>query len=121
MNYISVAVDGPAGAGKSSVSKKAASDLGYTYIDTGAMYRAAAVFAIENGIDIKTEREKLLSRLDEIKIELKNEAQVKKCLSVHFSQLSFLISLFISYFCIAREDRRSAPCPSRRKGWWVEL
>lgn len=78
MNYISVAVDGPAGAGKSSVSKKVASDLGYTYIDTGAMYRAAAVFAIENGIDIKTEREKLLIRLDEIKIELKNENGVQK-------------------------------------------
>ncbi len=78
MAYISVAVDGPAGAGKSSVSKKVASDIGYTYIDTGAMYRAAAVFAIENGIDIKTEREKLISRLDEIKIELKNENGVQK-------------------------------------------
>ena len=78
MAYISVAVDGPAGAGKSSVSKAVAKDLGYTYIDTGAMYRAAAVFAIENGIDIKTEREKLISRLDEIKIELKNENGVQK-------------------------------------------
>lgn len=72
MNYISVAVDGPAGAGKSSVSKTVARDLGYTYIDTGAMYRAAALFAIENGIDIKTERETLINRLDEIDIELKN-------------------------------------------------
>lgn len=71
MNYISVAVDGPAGAGKSSVSKAVAKALGYTYIDTGAMYRAAALFAIENGIDIKTEREKLISCLDEINIELK--------------------------------------------------
>ena len=74
MNYISVAVDGPAGAGKSSVSKTVAKDLGYTYIDTGAMYRASALFAIENGIDIKNEREKLISRLDEINIELKNSA-----------------------------------------------
>ena len=38
MKYISVAVDGPAGAGKSSVSKAVAKSLGYTYIDTGAMY-----------------------------------------------------------------------------------
>ena len=67
MAYISVAVDGPAGAGKSSVSKKVASDIGYTYIDTGAMYRAAAVFAIENGIDIKTEREKLIGVLTKLK------------------------------------------------------
>ena len=46
MKYISVAVDGPAGAGKSSVSKAVAKSLGYTYIDTGAMYRAVALFAI---------------------------------------------------------------------------
>ena len=51
MKYISVAVDGPAGAGKSSVSKAVAKSLGYTYIDTGAMYRAVALFAINNGID----------------------------------------------------------------------
>lgn len=78
MNYISVAIDGPAGAGKSSVSKAVAGELGFTYIDTGAMYRAAALFAIENGIDIKSEREKLISRLDEIKIELRNDSGVQK-------------------------------------------
>lgn len=71
MNYISVAVDGPAGAGKSSVSKAAAKDMGFTYIDTGAMYRAAALFAIENGINIKNDRKNLVSRLDEIKIDIK--------------------------------------------------
>lgn len=73
MNYISVAIDGPAGAGKSSVSKAVARELGYMYIDTGAMYRAAALFAIERGIDIKNEREKLIKMLDDIKIELRNE------------------------------------------------
>ncbi len=73
MDYISVAVDGPAGAGKSSVSKAAAKDMGFTYIDTGAMYRAAALFAIENGIDIKNNRKNLVSRLDEIKIDIKYE------------------------------------------------
>ena len=64
MKYISVAVDGPAGAGKSSVSKAVAKSLGYTYIDTGAMYRAVALFAINNGIDAKNETEKLISRLN---------------------------------------------------------
>ena len=39
-NVINVAIDGPAGAGKSTISKKVASSLGYVYIDTGAMYRA---------------------------------------------------------------------------------
>ncbi len=73
MKHIAVAVDGPAGAGKSSVSKAVAKDMGYTYIDTGAMYRAAALFAIENGIDIRGDRTELISRLDEIKIALKKE------------------------------------------------
>ena len=71
MKYISVAVDGPAGAGKSSVSKAVAKSLGYTYIDTGAMYRAVALFAINNGIDAKNETEKLVSRLNEVEIDIK--------------------------------------------------
>lgn len=71
MKYISVAIDGPAGAGKSSVSKTAAQSMGFTYIDTGAMYRAVALFAIENGIDIVNERERLISCLDEVKISIK--------------------------------------------------
>ncbi|MCD8180906.1 MAG: (d)CMP kinase [Firmicutes bacterium] len=71
MNYISVAIDGPAGAGKSSVSKAAAQSLGFTYIDTGAMYRAAALFAIENGIDIRNDRETLINRLEEVKIVIR--------------------------------------------------
>ena len=78
MKHIAVAVDGPAGAGKSSVSKAVAKDMGYTYIDTGAMYRAAALFAIENGIDILGDRAALISRLDEIKIALKNENGVQR-------------------------------------------
>ncbi|MCC8159814.1 MAG: (d)CMP kinase [Oscillospiraceae bacterium] len=71
MNYISVAIDGPAGAGKSSVSKAAAESLGFTYIDTGAMYRAVALFAIENGIDVKNDRETLINRLDEVEIDIR--------------------------------------------------
>lgn len=71
MKYISVAIDGPAGAGKSSVSKAVAESLGYTYIDTGAMYRAAALFAIESGIDIRNERDRLINSLDEVKIDIK--------------------------------------------------
>ena len=52
MKNIKVAIDGPAGAGKSSVSKTVAKKLGFVYVDTGAMYRACAVYAIENGIEI---------------------------------------------------------------------
>lgn len=71
MKYVSVAIDGPAGAGKSSVSKAAAKSLGFTYIDTGAMYRAVALFAIEHGIDLKNNVQELISHLDDIKIVIK--------------------------------------------------
>ncbi len=51
MSVIVVAVDGPAGSGKSSVSKAASRALGYAYLDTGAAYRALTWVALENGID----------------------------------------------------------------------
>ena len=46
-----IAIDGPAGAGKSTIAKKLATDLGYVYVDTGAMYRAMAYFLITQGVD----------------------------------------------------------------------
>jgi cytidylate kinase len=50
-DYI-IAVDGPTGAGKSTVSQKLAEKLGYLYLDTGAMYRAAALLAMRKGLDL---------------------------------------------------------------------
>jgi len=47
---INIAIDGPAGAGKSTIAKRVASNLGYIYVDTGAMYRAMALFFIRKGI-----------------------------------------------------------------------
>lgn len=49
----SIAIDGPAGAGKSTIAKIAAEKLGFTYVDTGAMFRAMAVYFIDRGIDVK--------------------------------------------------------------------
>ena len=51
MSDIVVAIDGPAGSGKSSVSRAAAKALGYAYLDTGAAYRALAWRCLEEGID----------------------------------------------------------------------
>ena len=48
---INVAIDGPAGAGKSTIARRAAQDLGYIYVDTGAMFRAMALYMVRNGID----------------------------------------------------------------------
>ena len=49
---IIVAIDGPAGAGKSTIARSLARRLGFTYIDTGAMYRAVALWAMRAGIDL---------------------------------------------------------------------
>ena len=50
-----IAIDGPAGAGKSTIAKKLAADLGYVYVDTGAMYRAMAYYFLQNHIDASDE------------------------------------------------------------------
>lgn len=50
-NIINVAIDGPAGAGKSTVARGAAKQLGYIYVDTGALYRAVGLNALRKGID----------------------------------------------------------------------
>ena len=52
---ISVAIDGPSGAGKSSLAKRLAKDLGYVYVDTGAMYRSIGLYAVHAGVDPKDE------------------------------------------------------------------
>jgi len=68
MKNVKIAIDGPAGAGKSSVSKEVAKKLGFVYVDTGAMYRACAVYALENGIKIT--QEEITPHLDEINIDI---------------------------------------------------
>mgnify|MGYP002601281348 CR=1 FL=1 len=47
---INIAIDGPAGAGKSTIAKKVAKELSFIYVDTGAMYRAMALYLLEKGI-----------------------------------------------------------------------
>jgi cytidylate kinase len=67
MNF-TVAIDGPAGSGKSTIAKIVCKELGFTHIDTGAMYRAVGLFALNKGVDIYDE-EKINSILDEIEIK----------------------------------------------------
>ena len=50
----SIAIDGPAGAGKSTIAKAIAEDIGFIYVDTGAMYRAIALYFLRKGIDVRT-------------------------------------------------------------------
>ena len=51
-----IAIDGPAGAGKSTIAKRVAKELGFIYVDTGAMYRAMAIYFVDNGIDGRDEK-----------------------------------------------------------------
>lgn len=51
MKFYSIAIDGPAGAGKSTIAKTVSSHLSYVYVDTGAMYRATALFVLRNNIN----------------------------------------------------------------------
>ena len=66
MKYVSVAVDGPAGSGKSTITKLVAKSLGFNYVDTGAMYRALTFNFLSNGLDELEEEEikELLSKTD---------------------------------------------------------
>lgn len=68
---INVAIDGPAGAGKSTISKAAASKLGYIYIDTGALYRTVGLNALRKGSDVKNAESVISTLTDDLKIELK--------------------------------------------------
>ena len=73
----SIAIDGPAGAGKSSIAKALSKRLGYIYIDTGAMYRAVALFFLENNVaDGKDSR--IESLLDKLEISIKYEDGAQK-------------------------------------------
>jgi cytidylate kinase len=68
----SIAIDGPAGAGKSTIARKVAKELGFIYVDTGAMYRAMALYMINNGIDA-SESEKISATCQSADITIKYE------------------------------------------------
>ena len=76
MSY-NIAIDGPAGAGKSTIAKKAAAELGFLYVDTGAMYRAIALYMLQHNITLSDESAAAEACKD-IDIELKYEDQTQQ-------------------------------------------
>lgn len=74
---LNIAIDGPSGAGKSTISKLLAKKLGIIYLDTGAMYRAVALYVHRKGIDVN-DREKVVPLLDEITIEFRGDGDDKR-------------------------------------------
>lgn len=75
MKKISIAIDGPSAAGKSTIAKIVAKKLDYVYIDTGAMYRCVGYYCIENNVDLHDENA-VTQALDNIKIEMNSANQV---------------------------------------------
>jgi CMP/dCMP kinase len=69
MKKLIIAIDGPSGAGKSTTGKALANELGYLYIDTGAMYRAVALSAIREDISL-SDQEKIVALVRRIRIDL---------------------------------------------------
>jgi cytidylate kinase len=73
MNHINIAIDGPGGAGKSTISKAVAKRLGIVYVDTGALYRTVGYYARENGVSVTDARvsDKVTPLLKNITIDIK--------------------------------------------------
>lgn len=66
---IAVAIDGPAGAGKSTIARAVAAELGFIYVDTGALYRAVGLYGLRKNADTAS-ADQMLPLLEEIKVEL---------------------------------------------------
>ena len=74
MKTFKIAIDGPAGVGKSSTAKAVAKRLGYIYVDTGAMYRSVGVYCIKNNL----QPEEVVPFLDNISIDIKYENDIQQ-------------------------------------------
>ncbi len=85
-----VAIDGPGGAGKSTLSKKLAKHFGFVYIDTGAMYRAAGLACVRRGINIKEQPEEAIAIVNASEIDL-IPAQVGQCILLNGEDVTGLI------------------------------
>jgi cytidylate kinase len=71
MSY-SIAIDGPAGAGKSTIAKKIAKELSFIYVDTGAMYRAMALYFLQQGIS-SSDEEQISRACGEVSVDIRYE------------------------------------------------
>lgn len=113
MRKITIAIDGYSSCGKSTLAKQLASQLNYTYVDSGAMYRAITLFAIENGLASKDEvkTEELVSRLDEIEVDLKYDSEAQRvttflnCKNVEDEIRTMRVSEVVSFVSIIKEVR----------------
>lgn len=87
---IAIAIDGPAGAGKSTIAKLAAKELSFIYVDTGALYRAIGLCAYRNGIGSK-DAPAILDMLKDIKVELAFNEKKEQIVLLNSEDVSSLI------------------------------
>ncbi len=73
-----VAIDGPAGAGKSTIARAAAEKMGFVYIDTGAMYRAVGLYAVRHQVDTKGDPDGVIALLPQIGITIRHVDGVQR-------------------------------------------
>lgn len=118
MKHVSIAIDGPAGAGKSTVAKIVADKLGFQYIDTGAMYRAYTLKILDNGIDPKDEIS-VLKLLDSTDIDFRDnrifldETQVDE--EIREGRITKNVSFIASYKAVREKMVRLQQSMSTRK------
>lgn len=74
-----IAIDGPAGAGKSTIARRVAKELGFIYVDTGAMYRTIALYLLRNNVDCEQDAQ-LRAALDQIEVSIFYEDEVQQLL-----------------------------------------
>ena len=103
---INIAIDGPAGAGKSTVAKAVAKELNIVYLDTGAMYRATAYTAIKNGIDVKDEG-KIKLMLETLTMDVVYDNGVQQIIVNDFNTTPYLREHYMSR---AASDISAHPC-----------
>ncbi len=104
MTYISIAIDGPAGAGKSTIAKEVAKILGIEYLDTGAMYRALTLKVLNLKID-PLDKEKVNSIIDSTSIDFDNNSIFLDGVNVDQEIRQNDINLNVSHIAIIKEVR----------------
>lgn len=110
MRKIAIAIDGPAGAGKSTVARLLAQRLGYVYIDTGAMYRAVTLAALRAGADV-TDEDAVCSLIADIELNLQavdgnlvvllNGKDVTA--DIRLQEVSDTVSIVAAYSCVRKK------------------
>ena len=121
---ITIAIDGYSSTGKSTVAKQLASHLNYIYVDTGAMYRAVTLYALNNNIISETvfDKEKLINELDNIEITFKyNETKgfaevLLNSINVEHQIRTLKVSNFVSPIATVSEIRKKLVSQQQRLG-----